>query len=439
MKINITLFPVHKNFWMIDSPQIDIAQLYWDLKSIFRDNVWMMDFRKDSDSIIDLVKLNEIWISSDISNFIDNDIKNFYKNYSESICNNDIFVFPISVLEQFRLEYLMPVIIFSYLLKLDYPDKKVILFWNYPDLYANKIINKYNFIDWIVLKWDNIALKNYLLWHSSFNILLKDKYEDNFLDRDISSNNLDDFSCPDFSWFNLKKYFLNGKLVLPYEISRWCRNNCFYCYYIHKWKSIKKKSINKVISDLTEIKKKYDTNLFHFHDAEINFDESYLDNLCTEIIDKKINIYWTALAIPNNLNYLLLKNMYNAWCRQLRFWIESGSQRILDIIWKNTNLYEIEKILQDCKKIWISVYRTFLVDLKIEKKDDIIKTIKFIIKNKNLIDDIQFCSFWELGSFDINKNWLGIHLSNKKIFLEKLQYQIWIQKRDIIDFIRNYA
>ena len=65
---------------------------------------------------------------------------------------------------------------------------------------------------------------------------------------------LDEFPMPDFSLFDLDKYKMRDKLVLPYELSRGCLNSCFFCYYIHKNK-MAKKNLSKAVNELKKLSK----------------------------------------------------------------------------------------------------------------------------------------------------------------------------------------
>lgn len=448
-KLNLTLFPVPKKFWMMESPQIDLAQLYWDLLSKLDFDIYMYDYRflfcKENISFSDaflninyLLNLINLW--KDIKDW---EITKFYNYFEEKISNQDIFIFPISVLEQFRVEYLLPPLIFSYILKNKYPNKKIILFWNYPNKHAKFIIEKFKFIDSIILSWDNLSLIKFIKWENNVGNIIYRKDKKIFYWEYKHKVDINDFSLPNFSGFDLNFYSRKWKLVLPYELSRWCKNSCFFCYYIHKWWIIYKKNIEKIISEINIIKNTYSTNLFHFHDAEVNFDNNFLSELCDQILEKDLSIIWSALAIPRELNIDILEKLFKWGCRQLRFWIESWSQRILDIIWKWTNYKEITQILSDCKKVWISTYATFIVDLKQENKNDLKLTLEFIQSNKDNIDDIQICSFWELWnmpleSFEKLEFSQLDRMSKKKMLFEKFQYNLWINKWDIVEFIRNF-
>jgi hypothetical protein len=77
--------------------------------------------------------------------------RDFYKYFEPIIGDNEIFIFPISVLEQFRIEYLLPALLFSFFFKKEFINKKIIFFGNCPISHAKKIIEKFSFIDAIVL------------------------------------------------------------------------------------------------------------------------------------------------------------------------------------------------------------------------------------------------------------------------------------------------
>lgn len=449
-KINLTLLPVPKKYWMMESPQIDIAQLFGDLKNHYWNDVSMNDYRflLFIERGIDINIFDEIFKIfkeiNDKSLKFEWKTKNFFERFEPILNDNNYLIFPISVLEQFRIEYILPALLFSYFLKEKYPNKKIIFFWNYPKNHAELLINKFEFIDCIILNWDNLALIKFIKWQKTNNIIYRTSIWELIITNINHKVDIEKFSMPNFDSFDLDFYTRNWKLVLPYEFSRWCMNSCFFCYYIHKWWIIYNKNIQKVIDELSVLKKKYSTNLFHFHDAEINFDNEYLENLCDEIIKINLNIYWSALAIPKNISLDLLKKLYNSWCRQLRFWVESWSQRVLDIIKKETTVQEVSEILKNCKEIWINTYATFIVDLKQENSEDLKETLEFIKNNKNYIDDIQICSYWELWVFPIKylkELSFTKHLtkiSKKKILFEKFQYDLGIKKWDIVDFIRKF-
>lgn len=316
-------------------------------------------------------------------------------------------------------------------------------------------MDNFSFVDWIIKNWDKEPILEYIsltednkLWNKINNFTYRFNW--NLIDWDEISVNIHNDAIPDYSWFDLQVYKQNDtELVLSYEFWQWCRNNCFYCYNLNKWWNYIIKDINKIVCDLKQLKDYYNTNLFNLDDDEINYSNEFLVNISDEIVKNNLNIYWTALIIPRDLEKELLQKMYNAWCRQLRFWIESWSKKILDIIWKNTSSQWIEKILSFCKEIWISTYATFIVDLPQETNLDIKQTLEFIYKNKSLLDFVNICAYnAHLWTFDQRYFkyilWLWDYdfdrtkrFSKKKLLLRAFCDKLSIYDIDVIQFMKH--
>lgn len=473
MKIKIICPPIIDCSWLMRSPQSDIWILFSILKnSKYSDNVQMKDyrfffydlfyenilkevsFRKeqffDHKSIISLVNwdLNE-------NNYFYQKAKSLYDSIKIEFEDSDYLILPISVFEQFSIEYLLSSLLFWYFFKKENKNSKIIFFWTYRSIYIDEIMDKFDFVDSIIKKWDKHSVLEYidldyrnLLWEEILNFCYRlNWYIISWEERDIDINT---DLIPDYSGFDLLVHKQEeNKLVLSYELWQWCRNNCFYCYNLHKWWKYFVKDIDKIVKEIKLLSTKYETNLFHFDDNEINYSNTFLSDLSNKIIKEKLIFYWTALIIPRDLEYELLLNLYNSWCRQLRFWIESWSPRILDIIWKKTNINWIEKILAFCKRIWISTYASFIVDLPQETNNDIKLTLKFLYKNRDLLDNVCICAYnSHLWTFD--KNYFNFLLwkwdynydrtkrfSRKKLFLRKFCDKLGLLDIDVIQFMKH--
>lgn len=452
MKVNITLLPVPKKYGMMESPQIDMAQLYGDLSTISDTEVTLFDgrnfFAKDDTDIENLFE-NLVNYASYFESIYDRSILTdpraqvFFETMDSLVGQQDVYVIPFSVLEQFRIEYIIPALCFIIFLCEKYPNVQVIIFGNYSYKYAKVFQEKFDFVDAIVLHADNISLKNYLSQKETKNIIFKDKdgtFKEGEQDYSVQ---IHEFVTPNFDGFDLEFYSRKGTLVLPYELSRWCKNSCFFCYYIHKGWTVYKKEISKIVSDMKDLKNKYKTDRFHFHDAEVNADIDFLSDLCREMISSQVSIYWSALAIPYNLDKDTIQLLYDAGCRQLRFGVESGSQEILDIIGKWTKVESIEDILKCCREVGISTYVTLITDIPQEKVKHVTETANFLIRNHKHISDLQMCFYGELWNFPIE--YLRKHtfpesldkMSSRKMFFESLQRKLGITKGDIVEFIRS--
>jgi len=65
---------------------------------------------------------------------------------------NVYLILPISIFEQFSLEYFLSALMFAYFFKKENKESKVIFFGTYRSIYTDIIMNNFNFIDAIIKK-----------------------------------------------------------------------------------------------------------------------------------------------------------------------------------------------------------------------------------------------------------------------------------------------
>lgn len=189
---------------------------------------------------------------------------------------------------------------------------------------------------------------------------------------------------PDFKWIPINKYQLR---FIPYMPTRGCPYKCTFCFDQLFWKNYRTKTPKKILNDLKKLKEKYKQKNFSFTASSlINADKKKLEELCDLIIKNKLKIKWVATARCKNLDRIILKKMKNAGCRLLIYGIESGSQKILNDIKKGYKIKELEDILKLTNELGIKVKTTFMVGYPTETWSDFYKTIKFLYKNRKLID-----------------------------------------------------
>lgn len=467
MKIKIIAPPVIDVSGLMRSPQYDIACLYSALSQHF-DQVSFSDFRfffyddfykefskgqiftaldfREHKKIMDII----LWKNIDLSYQSKIDI--LFSLFISLVEGNDILIVPFTIYQQFTIEYFLSSLYLCFFIHTKFPHIRILAFWNYGASYAKNIIDNFPFIEFTSLRWDENAFIKYLqkdFWKNS-----EDK---NIFFQNMNLSYLKEVEpiaesefIPNYSWFDMPPYMKGWTpLVLWYQLWTGCKNTCFYCYNSHKWGVTSVKKIDKIVSDILYLKTKYNTNLFHFCDDEINYNNTFLRNFAQEMINNNVDIFWTALIIPKDLDKDLLSLLYKAWCRQLRFWVESWSQRILDIIGKWTDTEEISQILKDSKEVGISTYASFIVDIPQESHYDITATLEYIYKNKTFIDNIVICAYRaHLWNYDqryfqylLDKGDYNFFRwkrnSPKKSLLRKFCDKLWKFDIDIIDFMKK--
>jgi anaerobic magnesium-protoporphyrin IX monomethyl ester cyclase len=230
------------------------------------------------------------------------------------------------------------------------------------------------------------------------NVVYKDT--DSTIKNDESGiEDIDRLPAPNFDDFPLDKYY-SPHIVLPVLTSKGCYwRKCTFCIHYKSYYKYRARSIEKVIIDLKELQKRYNAHYFLFADEMIP--PSRFKELSSSIKKEGINIrYYTEAKPEKNFNYELLKSMYESGARTLLWGVESGTQRILDIIDKGTTIPDIERILKASQTagIWNMVF--MIIGYPTQTEEEIKNDIQFLEKNSQCIDTLGISLFGlEVGSY----------------------------------------
>ncbi len=127
------------------------------------------------------------------------------------------------------------------------------------------------------------------------------------------------------------------------------------------------------------------TGLFFY---DINFavhrkrTEAFTSAMISTGLSEKVK--WIACAAAANLPYGLLPAMRRAGCIGLVFGFESASQKILDILNKDTDVALNQKAVDACKANDIRPQSGFIIGVPGETEDDIMLSLDFIGRNELL-------------------------------------------------------
>jgi len=237
---------------------------------------------------------------------------------------------------------------------------------------AKSFISKSKSVDYIVDSEGDILLLEILKKIKDKNHIIK-----NTVLTDINQEPL-----PDFSGFDLGKYSIE---VLPYSTTRGCYKRCEYCFDIVFWKRYRQKSAIKIFNDLKQLKDKYGIDVFIFSDSVIIGSMKNIEELCDLIMKHKLKIKWCGQIRAQGLDEKILKKMKDAGCVTISIGVESGSQRILNIMNKDSSIEEMQRAIRAASKVGIKIQTLFMVGYPTETWKDFYKTIKFVRDNSKHI------------------------------------------------------
>ncbi|MBU7027910.1 MAG: radical SAM protein [Theionarchaea archaeon] len=210
--------------------------------------------------------------------------------------------------------------------------------------------------------------------------------------------NLDALPCPDFGDFSLKEYYA-PEIILPLLTSRGCYwRKCTFCTHYRSYYTYRARSVRKVVSDLRELHKRYNASYFLLADEMVH--PRRFNELSEGIIREGLNIRVYSEAKPTkDFTSRLLKKMYASGVRALLWGVESGTQRILDLMDKGTTVKDIEQVLHNSHTagIWNMVF--MIVEYPTQTRKEIEEDIAFLQKNAPYMSTVTGSLFkLEVGS-----------------------------------------
>ncbi|MFA5894114.1 MAG: radical SAM protein, partial [Candidatus Margulisiibacteriota bacterium] len=194
-----------------------------------------------------------------------------------------------------------------------------------------------------------------------------------------------DLPTPDFEGLPLESYF-SPHVMLPILTTRSCYwRKCAFCTHYRGYLApFSVRNVEMVIDDLKVLIAKYNARYFIFVDEAVH--PRILEQLSNAILREDIKIFWSCMArFDEALSPELLAKMSKAGCRFIWFGLESGSQRILNLMEKGTRIKTIEKILRGCKKAGIDTFLMAFLGFPSETIKEAKGTLAFIEKNKRNI------------------------------------------------------
>lgn len=171
--------------------------------------------------------------------------------------------------------------------------------------------------------------------------------------------------------------------------SRGCHYKCTFCDRSLMGNKVRWRSVDNVVKEIKEIISVYDVRNFEFFDDMFTCDKKRLIEFKEKV--KDLNISYRCNGRADVLDpevYALLKE---SGCTMICFGIESGSQRMLNLMRKGTTVeknYMTIKFAQDAGLIATGY---FIVGFPGETKESIQETMEFVKKSN--IDQAQFYTF----------------------------------------------
>ncbi len=200
--------------------------------------------------------------------------------------------------------------------------------------------------------------------------------------------NMDDLKFPNYNLLDLKKY---GMFYI--NLSRGCPGTCSFCYSCKMWGKdgkpfIRAYSIEKAKELFKDLIEKYQIKVFSIPDDNFIPMKSRAIELCNFLSNYNLSFFCFGRA--DYLEDNILQALKRAGCHIIQIGIESGSQRILDFLNKQTTVQQNIEAIKAMKRNKISLDASCMIGITTETPEDLKQTVNLIKKYKPDIVNVWF-------------------------------------------------
>lgn len=208
----------------------------------------------------------------------------------------------------------------------------------------------------------------------------------------------DDLPIPNFDHFDWGKH---PHRIIPIMAGRGCGwGHCLFCSDVTtaSTRSFRSRSLQSVLREMQVQSQRYRSVNFVFFDSKLNSDLDQWHGLIRHFQDVVPGGRWVASVHvdakgANGLDRETLVAAYKAGLRRISFGLESGSQRLNQLMRKGTSVERMSMFIKNAHGAGISVRTTIILGYPGETAADIDATRAFIEAHRESLDRVKLSKF----------------------------------------------
>lgn len=163
-----------------------------------------------------------------------------------------------------------------------------------------------------------------------------------------------------------------------------CSYKCTFCVNSVRNCRYEGVPIERIIQDIDYIVKEFNPPKIYFRDEDFYQDINKARAIVEHIIQKKYTFKWESTSrvtnfMPGRVDDEFLALMVKAGCQQVRFGVESGSQRMLNYLRKGQTVEQIKFAVRQCVKYGLDASCSMIIGIPTETAEDREATYKLIV------------------------------------------------------------
>ena len=140
-----------------------------------------------------------------------------------------------------------------------------------------------------------------------------------------------------------------------------------------------------VVRDLRFLRDRYDVRDFYFLNNMINTSDEVLVELVDAMEVADLGVRWVDCGRPANLSREMLARMAGVGCVELTWGIDTGSQRLHNLMRKGYRIDRAMQVLRDAYEVGIDNTVNLIIGMPHETEEDFQETLKFVREHHSII------------------------------------------------------
>ncbi len=173
-------------------------------------------------------------------------------------------------------------------------------------------------------------------------------------------------------------------------LGRGCPFHCTFCASNSVWQAndrvpgqpfLRKRPMSHVIEDLRMLQEHYGFDFFYILDDTFGVVEQDIIDFCNAYRESGLKMLWAAeTRVQCIQKETIVRLMKESGCVQLDFGVETGSERLLKVIKKNSTVDETISAFDLCRVHEIRTFANILLNLPTETREDLGATVRLLAR-----------------------------------------------------------
>lgn len=163
--------------------------------------------------------------------------------------------------------------------------------------------------------------------------------------------------------------------------SRGCHENCTFCAKII-FKKVRVRTAANIVAEMEHCLETWGMKDFRFYDDDVTWFRDEFMEMCRLIREKDLKITWNCFSRVDCVDEELLVAAREAGCYQMKYGVETGTDRMMAVVKKHITLKQVEDAIALARKVGVETQISIILGLPDETPEEIRQSISVPVSLK---------------------------------------------------------